>query len=280
MIICQYKETPIAFAPEAINNLINKYTDHVSYLIVKPTASLRPHTDILHLHNLNRFNFPNKVIQYHSEPFRVNLNVTCQKLVIAQYHATLPEYQNCKIVRNPIDIFDSVFMPKYYDKKIRIGYAPSNTNVISAWADKGYNETIPILQKIKSEYKNKVDIDIITDTPLNVCLVRKSLCNIFIDEVKTGSYHRSGLEGLAMGEVTICSVSPEVERVMVTAANAPNQPFVNIYYQDLYSKLTELIESGLNNILEEGWKSRHWMEQYWHPEIIANEYIKIYENIK
>jgi hypothetical protein len=281
MIIAHFKNTPIANAPEAISDVINKYTEHKSYVFGYgyPNKKLIPKTDIVHQHNLDMVQHNKKIIQYHSEPFRVNLNVKQPKLVIAQYHATLPEYKGCKIVRNPIDIYDTKFLPKYQSDKIRIGYSPSTLNPASPWADKGYYETILILDSIKKKYGDKVIIDVITGVPLDECLNRKSLCNIFIDEVKTISYHRSGLEALGMGIPTICSIGISVEKILLQHSSAPNNPFINVNIKQLENKLISLIEDGIDNLLSMGYNNRIWMEKYWSPTVIANEYIDIYKTV-
>lgn len=279
MVIGHNKITPIANAPEAISDIINKYTEHKSYVMGYgyPNGKIEVGTNIIHQHNLDLVKFNKKIIQYHSEPFRVNLDVNIPKLVIAQYHATLSEYKNCQIVRNPVDIYEHKFIPKYQDKIIRIGYSPSNTKSTSNWADKGYTETISVLNSIKDGFGDKVNIDIITGVPLDECLHRKSLCNIFIDEVKTISYHRSGLEGLAMGIPTICSIGTSVEKILLEQSKAPNNPFINVDEKQLENKLISLIEGGIDNLLLMGYDNRIWMEKYWSPSTIANEYIKIYE---
>lgn len=280
MVIGHFKRTPIAYAPEAVANVINKYTEHRAYVFgIPPFGGIQPNTTIYHQHNIDAVPYHPKLIQYHSEPFRVDLNVNIPQLVIAQYQATLPEYKNCIIVRNPVDLFELKFLPKYNCDKIRIGYSPSTVNKTSEWADKGYVETIPILKKLKREYKDLIDIDVIINTPFEECLYRKSLCNVFIDEVKTASYHRSGLESLAMGQLTICSVSPEVEVVMLEASGANALPFVNVHHTYLYETLVGIIEQGMDSILARGFASRRWMEKYWSPSTIAEEYVQIYENI-
>lgn len=279
MVITHTKNTNIAKAPEAISSVINRYTDHRSFVVgySYPNKLIRPDSNIVHQHNKVIETNKKSIIQYHSEPFRVDLDNDLPKMVIAQYHATLREYDKCRIVRNPIDIYDMDFFPKYQDKVIRIGYSPSTIEPTSIWADKGYSETIPILNKLKELYKDKIELDIITDVPLGECLQRKSMCNIFIDEVKTSSYHRSGLESMAMGIATVCSMDKSVEEVLLRSSGAKNNPFINVYYHDLESKLINLIESGLDDILDIGYKTRLWMETNWDPEVIANEYIKIYE---
>jgi hypothetical protein len=281
MIIAHSKKTPIANAPEAVSDVINKYTEHKSYVVGYgyPNKKIIPKTDIIHQHNLDIVDHSKKLIQYHSEPFRVNLNVSIPKLVIAQYHATLHEYHDCRIVRNPIDLYDEKFIPKYQDKKIKIGYSPSTLTPQSVWADKGYTETILILNQIKKRFGNLIEIDIIINVPLDECLQRKSMCNIFIDEVKTISYHRSGLEALGMGIPTICSIGISVEKILLQHSSAPNNPFINVNIKQLENKLISLIEDGIDNLLSMGYNNRIWMEKYWSPTVIANEYIDIYKTV-
>lgn len=280
MLIAHYKATPIAWAPEAICDVINKYTEHYAYMVgySYPKAKIIPNTNVVHQHNVDVFSHPNKVIQYHSEPFRADLNTKTKKLVIAQYHATLPEYKDCTLVRNPIDIYDEKYFPLYVQDKIRIGYSPSTINPQTKWADKGYKETIPILDEIQAIYRGIVEVDIITGASLSECLERKSKVNIFIDEVVTSSYHRSGLESLAMGIVTICSLGKSVENILLKASGANEVPFVNTTSIQLKSCLIELIEGGIGNLLNRGYKSRMWMEKNWHPKIIADEYIRTYSS--
>lgn len=281
MIIAHYKQTPIARAPEAISDIINKYSEHSSFVFGHgyPKTNDFKKSDIVHQHNLDVIDHGKKILQYHSEPFRVHLNVKIKKLVIAQYHATLPEYRGCEIVRNPIDLYDEIFLPKYQSSKIKIGYSPSTLNPSSSWADKGYSETIPILNSIKNRFGNLIDLDIITGVSLEECLARKSVCNIFIDEVKTVSYHRSGLESLGMGIATICSIGPEVEKVLLNSSNSQTNPFINVSISNLENKLVELIDSGIYSILEKGYNSRLWMEKHWNPKTIADEYINIYKKL-
>jgi hypothetical protein len=281
MLIAHYKRTPIAWAPEAICDVINKYTEHYAYMVgySYPKSKIFPNTDCVHQHNVDEVSHPNKVIQFHSEPFRVDLNTKAKKLVIAQYHATLPEYKDCTLVRNPIDIYHTAYFPLYVQDKIRIGYSPSTINPQTKWADKGYKVTIPILEEIKDIYRGIVEVDIITGVSLTECLKRKSRVNIFIDEVVTSSYHRSGLESLEMGIVTICYLDKSVENILLKASGANDIPFINTNSIQLKSCLIALIEGGIEEILNVGYKNRIWMEKYWNPNDLAEEYINIYKTI-
>lgn len=285
MKIAHYKKTGLSNAPEAISNIINKYTEHESavfgYGYVRGKTNLLQKFDIIHLHNRNIFNNSKlpRLIQYHSEPFRVDLSVTIPKTVLAQYHATLPEYKNCTIVRNPIDLWEDMNIPKYYDKKIKIGYSPSNKKD-KGWYNKGYRETTKILQKLKEKYKEKIDIDVIHGVGYRECRQRKSLCNIIIDEVMTGSYHRSGLEGLALGCLTICKISDGLDKIIQNVAESDRHPFLSCSIQELQGVLIDLIENkGIDYVMQKGVNSREWMKKYWNPIDIAEEYIEIYKSL-
>jgi hypothetical protein len=94
----------------------------------------------------------------------------------------------------------------------------------------------------------------------------------------TKSYHRSGLEGLALGKLTICSLGSDVETIMKAASGAPTIPFVNVWIGDLEKRLSEIIKANdIQNILTIGEDNRKWMEKYWNPKTIVNEFIKIYK---
>jgi len=283
MLIAQYKSTNIAHAPDELCKAINKYSSHQSVMVGFNGMSAPPrNTNILHCHNkvmgIQHRARKKTLVQYHSEPFQVDLKTPVDsRLVIAQYHATLPQYKNFKIVRNVIDFNTPQYSPVIIDDKIKIGFSPSRKKKMGAWHDKGYDKTIQILNRIKNRFPN-VEVDIIHGVPLDECIRRKSQCNILIDECVTKSYHRSGLEGLALGKLTICSMDKQVERIMKKAAGSSTQPFVNIWIDSLEKKLSALIESNdMEYILKKGEASREWMEKYWSPQVIVNDFIKIYK---
>ena len=282
--VYHYRATNIASAPLELSKAINKFDNnyHCKLIGYGSTLPFPKQCDILHAHNtLPDSNFSNKkILQYHSEPFQVDLKSKVnQKLVISQYHATLAEFSSCKIVRNVIDFTESQYRPKTIDSVIKIGFSPSRTKKLGQWHDKGYSDTVNILNKIKKIYGPLVEVDIITGVPLDQCIARKSNCNIIIDECVTASYHRSGLEGLALGKMTICSLSPAVEKVLLSSSGATVSPFVNIWKNDLEIELCKIIDAGLDFILHKGIESRNWMNKHWHPQTIVNEFIKIYNSL-
>lgn len=283
-IVYQYRSTNIAAAPSELALAINKFSDKYHCIMVGfNSKNIIPNScDILHAHNVlpKRSVSAKKILQYHSEPFQVDLkSPVSERLVIAQYHATLPEYSSCTVVRNVIDFTSPQYDPKTINDVIRIGFSPSRVQKFGQWHDKGYSETVAVLNKIKKIYGPFVEIDIITGVSLHECINRKSKCNIIIDECVTASYHRSGLEGLALGKLTICSLSPKVEQILLNSSGAKSSPFVNIWINDLEIELCRIIDSGILNILEKGKESRHWMNRFWHPKTIISEFTKIYDSL-
>jgi len=275
MRIVHYKKSRIAWAPDELSKCLNKYSNVESFVTSDPKDFEK--ADIVHFHNKYVKTNKKQLIQYHSEPKVIDgsMDYKHKKLVIAQYHATLPEYKDCQIVRNIIDFENEFYMPKSLEK-IKIGYSPSHVDKRTFWADKGYIETVKILHKMKHFFN--VDYDVITGVSLKECIKRKSECNIIIDECMTGSYHRSGLEGLALGKMTICSLNDDVKRILKKFSKVA-LPFENVWIDGLEQFLTTAIKNGTEYLKSIGNLNRTWMESYWHPQAIVNEYIKIYRSL-
>lgn len=269
MRVLHVKHTDIAMAPDALAECQNKYG------IKAAVNDYDMDYDIVHFHDkYSEVDFPS-VIQYHSEPgYRVDLNVKIPKLVINQYHATLLNYYDCNIVQNIIDMDSDVFR----DTKvggIRVGYSPSSKSKQSEWANKGYNETLDILDDVL-RIRGDFSFDVITDVSLSECLERKRKCNIIIDEVATDSFHRSALEGLAGGKMVICTTSTKVRDVVRMSTGATRIPFENI---DILHLKNFLLSVTNEQALKIGEANRKWFEKYWHPYKIVRDFEKIYTEV-
>ncbi len=273
MKIQQFKLSPLAYAPDELSACINKYSDHQSFVsnIIDQSANI--------IHFNNKFIHTNKkqLIQFHSEPEKVMLNYPYKKLVIAQYHASLSEYKNCQVVKNIIDT-DKLIYSRYREitKIFKVGYSPSITKKVNEYYNKGYEETTLILQRLKNKYK-LFDFDVITNVSLEECLKRKAECNIIIDECVTGSYHRSSLEGLAMGKMTIAYLNDKVIDIFKSVTKQYYMPIEIIKINELENFLeTLIINNRLLYVLEKGYINYEWFKQYWNPKDIINDFISIY----
>lgn len=199
--------------------------------------------------------------------------------VPAQYQATL--WKDCVPVRGVVR-FDRSDFPKRKDRgdgKVRIGYAPTFRESqngrepgSAAWYHcKGFDVTVPVLAKLAQARKD-VEFTLIEGLPYDMAMEVKSSCDILIDEVVTGSYHRSTLEALALGIPAVVNISPEVHGVMVRAAGANDIPVVHATAETLEERLLWLIGMKKDARRELGASGRDWMVRHWHPQDIARRF--------
>lgn len=226
---------------------------------------------------------------YHSHPESCDPSVAqagFPHFCVAQYQALL--WTKATPMRNVIR-FDRDDWPRRdteraaerkNDGKIWVGYAPTFRQTqkdqkpgSSVWHhSKGYDVTMPILEKLDAAYPGLVEVMIFEGIRYDSCIKGKALCDILVDEVVTGSYHRNTLEGLALGVPTVCNVSPEVHGVLVRAAGANDFPVVHATIENLEERLRWLIEMKPADRLKMGNASHDWMVRHWHPRDIAREF--------
>lgn len=291
--VAHIKKTAIANAPDYLSNVFNKFSNIIRSRVIHDISELEK-DEIVHFHNrYSKCQNKHQFIQYHSEPVHIakdgrtfyNPNITHYNdythfhpdfpipLVISQYHCTLPEYAECLVVRNIFDFTIEEFSPFKSTKHV-IAYSPSTSIQINRWSDKGYAETLPILMWIQENCN--AEVDIIKNVPWKECIERKRRASIVIDECKTGSFHLSGLEGLALGKVTFCFLNEEVENALKKYTGSDTVPFENCHHTKLKDRLQEMLRLDPSEIYQRGLKNREWMERYWHPALITREFEQLY----
>jgi hypothetical protein len=273
--ILQYHKTKIANVPEIIANCITKYSKKYKSI---EGSDVNVRCDLIHFHNKYAQTNKPSIIQYHSEPHITMTKFPNSKYCIPQYPALFKEYGNFELVRNIIDLDLPEYEYKEVKDKIVVSYTPSTIIKISKYADKGFVETLPILEKLKKEFPDKFDFNFVHNKPLSEAIDAKVNSNIVIDECISGSYHRCTLEGLAMGKLSIVYVQPEIEELFKQVSNTNDIPYKNINISNLENYLRFLIDKGIDYVLEEGKKSYNWMRKYWHHLDIIKEYEEIYDN--
>lgn len=311
-------KSPCAGAPGNLNECLNKYSYYNSKVYCEkskisisdfscdykdnvPRAHLQQeidNADLIHFHNcsldqFNRFNFENKpfIIQLHSEP-RTKSGIL-QKyrnvcITIAQKHATLyksPIYT----VPNIFDSYDERYLPeKKSEDKVVIFYSATSvckhSDYTNTCAGKGYEETIDILNKIKKQYKDSVEIRTFLKTAKLDVLEAKRTSDIVIDECVTGGYHLTSLEGLSMGCIVINALNDKVEDVFRNISDYKEYelPFDVVNINLLYDRLCKIIQHkfiNLNNFKYWQKNSRDFMENYWHPAKMIKWYEKKYDEM-
>lgn len=316
MKVVSFSSTPLAGAPIRVANcasLSGKVEtrhvdlkrwgifphDHVHGENVELTRELLEEADVIHLYNsvhldcrlFEGINFRDyvkrKAVVWHfqSTPTLVakqgGLSLQAiqespiPKIVIAQYpERFLPE---ALVVPNVVPLSDEAYQPEPCPS-IDICYAPTSRR--SAWEDrwntKGMPETVAILARLSC----KVDATcaVAHDTTLDRVLAMKRRSRIILDEMVTGSYHLSALEGLAMSKLVACYLDARIDYVMRTVSGATEQPFVNVRLEDAYEVLRYLMVDPLA-VEQIGRENREWMETYWSDQRISEVFHGMYQQL-
>lgn len=221
---------------------------------------------------------------YHSEPNRVNRyheKRGFRAYVIAQGHALL--YPGMSVLPNMIDLDDPLMMPAAERpspvQNPTVGYAPSNRsqNIREhlalmrqlPFSSKGWPVTKPVLDRLAAQGWT---VAIYYGIPFEQCMKRRnSECHAIVDEVVTGSYHRSSLEACAHAQVAVNSISGPVLDLVRRISGATDVPFLRSSPENLESDLMAL-KRDPERLVSLGRESRMWMERNWSPRRLWNDH--------
>jgi hypothetical protein len=317
--ILHVSRTPCAGAILALSSAINDYTEHestwlgwtgeVGSLDFGPPDSTWNYTDhlallydhdVLILHNYVGVQeqpiadflaaMPEKKVAgyFHSHPDHCNPTLKKRGIPIfapASFQAVL--HEGSIPVRSVIR-FDRADWPKWHgpEPEVVIGYAPTSHLPQTAdkpeagWYDsKGYPQTIEILENVE-DARDDVRLRVIDGVRYDMAIRLKAGCDIFIDEVVTGAYHRNALESLALGIPTIVRLDPEVLGVIAAATGCSDWfPCLQSDLEHLWEDLVGFCERPVEDRLKMGEDARNWMLRYWHPRDIAQDFCSVLETI-
>ena len=289
MKLAIYSRTPLAAAPWELYKALKKYTSiDVSFISNTDRYNdgrIFPHHLLLTSPNGNAM----RVLQ-ESELWHVHNYLTPQLIVskknqkiMAQFHS-LPRLGNWQQLMNFADVSYTIRQPnqkKEYRLKdlpniidpdeyrpvrrrtpIKIAFAPSTRAPVGHPASKGYNEVKAILNNVAN--KRDVEIVWIEGKPYDINLRLKQNSHIIIDDVITGNWHRTSLEGACFGCVIL-------NKVMKT-------PFIYTTLATLEERLLRLVDNSsiLNDFQE---NTRLWVLQHWHAIDCVKEYIQAYKEL-
>lgn len=317
MRILHLSDTPLSGAIIRLSQLLNKHAEGVEsrYVCWQKKIGYRIYpfdvegsiasddllrdllqwADIIHYHNrwkrqsiFKRLQCPPPpkpgLIQIHSprdsEDFREEVACGLPIACVAQYHPR--QWPECRyIVPNVVDITEEIYTPRFLshdeDRAWRlpiVSYAPSNTNG-RGWNDKGYAQINPILKRMR--FAGEITYDLLTHRPFEEVIREKKSADVGIDDVKTGSYHLSALEYLALGIPCICFIDEQTEAVVKTLTGADTLPFVNTSKDGFERVLRRLIKWEESR--QEGFLARMWMQKYWAPKQLCEPYLNLYRSL-
>lgn len=221
-----------------------------------------------------------KIMVCHSQPSDMEreMFVTADAhMVVAQYQPRLYEgHCDFTLAPNIIHIDDGIMLPEAFRTGLTVGYTPSNTKEwgdtgIRAWNRKGYKDTMDALGRSGINYYHT------TGRPLSEVLAERKTCAVIIDEIITGSYHRTSLEGASHGQMVLNAIDKHCEGIIKEVSGANTHPFHVTTLETIHETLKFIKESeGL--VYHYGREAREWMEKYWRPkELAARFYLSVAE---
>lgn len=199
-------------------------------------------------------------------------------LVIAQFHERY--YPRARIVPNLVPLGDPLLSSSssQRDKLPCISWSPTvhESAWESRWATKGYPETLHMLEGLSKE--RRCTIDVIENVPREECLKRKGSADLVVDELVTGSYHLSGLEGLAQGKPVLGWLDERSQIVLRELTGAGALPWVNVHLEDAEKVIRVLLAD--RNLREAiGTESRAWMKRWYDDRVLVKHYVQAYSDL-
>jgi len=289
MKLAIFSRTPLAAAPWELYKALKKYTN-IDVSLINATAQYADGRRFPHHLLLNPTNGVAHLVLRKSELWHIHNYLIPQlqaikreQKVIAQFHS-LPRLGNwqalmdfadrCYTIKQPaqeeeykIKGLPNIIDPDEYrpirrKQPLKIAFAPSSRAPVGHPACKGYNEVKVILNSVTRQ--RQVEIVWIEGQWYEKNLQMKQQSHILIDDVVTGNWHRTSLEGACFG----CAV---LNKVMKT-------PFVYVTLETLEERLLWLIDNPpiLNDFQE---RTRLWVLQNWHAIDTVKEYVKAYEEV-
>jgi len=287
MKLAIFSRTPLAAAPWELYKALKKYSN-IDVSLINATAQYRdgrrfPFHLLLHPVNGTAIMTLQRSELWHIHNYLVPQLAIIHRgqKVIAQFHS-LPRLGNwqalmdfadrCYTIKQPgqekeynIKGLPNIIDPDEYTpirrrSPIKIAFAPSTRAPVGHPASKGYNEVRVILKNVARQ--RQVEIVWIEGQWYEENLRMKQESHILIDDVVTGNWHRTSLEGACFG----CAV---LNKVMKT-------PFVYASLETLEERLLWLVDNPavLNDFQE---RTRLWVLQNWHAIDTVKEYTQAYE---
>ena len=135
---------------------------------------------------------------------------------------------------------------------------------------KGSKYIIPAMERLKTNYPDRVEIIIDGKMPLEKYKKILAQTNILVDQALSYEYGMNALYAMSMGKVVLSGNEPESRMDM----GRDDIPVINILpdENDIYLKLEELILNK-EKIIEVGQKSRKYVEEVHDSIVVAKKYL-------
>lgn len=223
--------------------------------------------------------------QFHTEPAFVarKMGLTPEELLaqdipclaIAQHTERL--YPKALVVPNFVPEDDPALAPATDAPDWDVFFGP--TMYDSAWDDRWNTKGAPEMTRILDVLARDTGARVLRFTDklsLQEALALKRRSRIVTDDMVTGTWHLTGLEGLAQAKPVLAFLDDRVLFLLRHFSGAPDHPFVNVRLEDAPGVLARLVrDPGLCR--EIGQRGRRWLFAHWTRERMIGHYKQAYE---
>jgi hypothetical protein len=123
-----------------------------------------------------------------------------------------------------------------------------------------------------------LEVDVIEQVSHAESLRRKADCDIFIDDLVTGSYHLNTLESLLLGVACMTYLDGRMLRTLHEASGRVDFPVMNVGLEHAHDVLLQTCRDPAR-IAALGAHSRQWMQAHWPAQAVADAFMQIYRKV-
>lgn len=249
--------------------------------------------DIIHVHNyissdlcsmINRFFNGKKCILHIHSPLREGPLFTnianimdiafTDFFVVAQYHPR--QYQEFTPICNVVPDAGLVNSLNVNNEIPKVIYSPAHNRTNGKWNIKHSEKFNNILNHYDSW--GKISLKKPPKMSESKLLAYRSICDVSIDEVVTGSYHQVSLEGLSAGNIVINNADFfSIEMLKLAIKTNENPPFYLVNDSNCHEKMNALVKMSFSEIFEYKERSRDYFNKYLSPTRLSNIIVERYE---
>ena len=144
------------------------------------------------------------------------------------------------------------------------------------WDTKGMPETVAMLEQLKR--RTGLAFQTIHGRPFAEAMDARCCAAIAIDDLVTGSYHLSSLEGLALAKPVLTYLDARTDAVLRAIAGADSVPFVNVRLEDAQEVLAWLAREP-DERHAVGVEGRALIDKYWRDRDLVRHYEAVYADL-
>ena len=197
-------------------------------------------------------------------------------LVIAQYPERL--YPRALVVPNFVPEDEPAYQPADAPPAVDVFF--SHTKAVGAFEDRWNTKAAPEVRALLARLARQrgLTADVVTGVPLPQALARKRRSRVVIDDLASGSYHLTGLEGLAMAKPVLSYLDGRCLELLAAFAGTPRCPFLNVRLEETGPVVAGLLDDPAA-AEELGLAGRDWLTRHFSAKTRVEHYVAAYERL-